>query len=431
MTAFERYEREIPRLMAEIAPPSVPDYLDDLLQTTTTMRQRPAWSALERWLPMGELARPLQRTAVPWRPLAVLALLAMLIAAGLLISAGSQRPLPAPFGPAENGLLVYGDANGALFQGDPETGVATSIVDDDGAYTIPVVSRDGRRIIYDQTVASTTYFVADVDGSNVRELAGTYRQVRSIGWSPDDTVVSIISMVDGRMAVTLLPADGSPGTTLPIDRDVLSFSWLPDGRIALIGAETPDVLCRADVPETVCALYLADPDGRNLELLVPSDDFHGLMIDPSPDGRSLLYVKWDDAAEGMLWLVDLESKQQHVVPFTNRDPAGLEAINNAWFSPDGDSILFDRFLEDAEYWAVIPAAGGDAINVGPAWPRGGPEGHGPEARWSPDGTSVIANYPGYDPASESLRLLDPTQEGLGEALPFPAAWLPSWQRTGR
>ena len=429
MTSFERYEREIPRLMAELAPPSVPDYLDDLLRTTTTMRQRPAWSALERWIPMGEIARPLQRTAIPWRPLAVLGLLAALIAAGLFISSGSQRDVPAPFGPAGNGLLVYGDATGALFQGDPETGTSTAIIDDDRSYTVPVVSRDGRRVAYDHTAAATAYFVADIDGSNVRELPGTYYDVTSIAWSPDDTVIGIVSMVGARPAITMLPADGSAVTTLPLDRDVRSFTWLPDGRIAFIGAETADGRCRWDTPDTVCALFLADPDGRNLELLLPAAEFHGLTIDPSPDGRSLVYVRWDDVAEGMLYLVDLESRTQHVVPFTNRDPGGQEAINRAWFSPDGSRLLFDRFEVDGDHWAVIPTAGGDAVNIGPKWPQGD-GGQGPEARWSPDGSSVMALYPGTDLVGGPLRLLDPTQAGDGEPLPFPAALLPSWQRTG-
>ena len=142
-----------------------------------------------------------------------------------------------------------------------------------------------------------------------------------------------------------------------------------------------------------------------------------------------MYVRWDDAAEGMLYLVDLESKEQHVVPFTNRDPGGQEAINNAWFSPDGDRILFDRFEVDGTTGRSSRppvATRSTSVQSGPQ----GPEGHGPEARWSPDGTSVIALYPSTDPATDSLRLLDPTLPGDGEPLPFPAAFLPSWQRTG-
>ena len=83
--------------------------------------------------------------------------------------------------------------------------------------------------------------------------------MKSVAWSPDDTAIGIVSMVGARMAITMLPADGSAVTTLPIDRDVLSFTWLPDGRLAFIGAETANDRCRQDTPDTVCALYLADP----------------------------------------------------------------------------------------------------------------------------------------------------------------------------
>ena len=45
-------------LIDELAAAGVPDYFDDMLRTTTQARQRPAWSNLERWLPMGVIARP-------------------------------------------------------------------------------------------------------------------------------------------------------------------------------------------------------------------------------------------------------------------------------------------------------------------------------------------------------------------------------------
>ncbi len=60
MTAFDRFdrfEREIPDLMEELAPTRRPDYFDEMLRATAAARQRPAWSSLERWLPMGEIAR--------------------------------------------------------------------------------------------------------------------------------------------------------------------------------------------------------------------------------------------------------------------------------------------------------------------------------------------------------------------------------------
>ena len=105
MTTFERFERSIPELMTELAPARVPDYFDDMLQQTEGVTQRPAWSFPERWLPVDIAARPLVTRSFPWRPLAVLALLALLIAAGLAVYVGSQNRVPPPFGVAGNGAL--------------------------------------------------------------------------------------------------------------------------------------------------------------------------------------------------------------------------------------------------------------------------------------------------------------------------------------
>jgi hypothetical protein len=75
MTASERFEQQLPELMAELAPARVPDYFDDMLRQSARTRQRPAWSVLERWLPMGVIARTSTVRQVPWRPIVVAALL--------------------------------------------------------------------------------------------------------------------------------------------------------------------------------------------------------------------------------------------------------------------------------------------------------------------------------------------------------------------
>ena len=92
MTTFERFEREIPELMAELAPTRVPDYFDDMLRLTAGTRQRPAWSALERWLPMGVIALSAPTRRVPWRHIAVVGAVLLIVAASLAYSARAERP---------------------------------------------------------------------------------------------------------------------------------------------------------------------------------------------------------------------------------------------------------------------------------------------------------------------------------------------------
>ena len=70
MSAFDRsgrLQQELPDLLTDIAAPQVPDYADDLLARTAVTRQRPRWTFLERWLPMGVIAR---RCSLPDRSVA-------------------------------------------------------------------------------------------------------------------------------------------------------------------------------------------------------------------------------------------------------------------------------------------------------------------------------------------------------------------------
>ena len=86
-----------------------PDYVDDLLTRTARSRQRSAWRFPERWLPMDLTARAPTITGrqVPLRLIGLVALVVLALAVGAALFVGSQRRLPAPFGPAANGLIVY------------------------------------------------------------------------------------------------------------------------------------------------------------------------------------------------------------------------------------------------------------------------------------------------------------------------------------
>ena len=115
-----------------------PDYVDDLLTQTARSRQRSAWRFPERWLPMDLTARAPTITGrqVPLRLIGLVALVVLALVVGATLLVASQRRLPAPFGPAANGLIVYAAPTdpswvdtpdfqrpqGDIFTVDPSTG---------------------------------------------------------------------------------------------------------------------------------------------------------------------------------------------------------------------------------------------------------------------------------------------------------------------
>src|SRR6188472_4251072 len=108
MTTERRFDQDLPDLLTQVAQAPAPDYRDLIVQRTARTRQRPAWTFPERWLPMYVVtSRAAVTPRFPMRIVAVAALLLIVLIVGAALIAGSQHRLPAPFGPARNGLVTY------------------------------------------------------------------------------------------------------------------------------------------------------------------------------------------------------------------------------------------------------------------------------------------------------------------------------------
>src|SRR5262249_59391411 len=105
----DRFERQLPDVLTDLSMPSVPDYFDDLLSRTARTPQRPGWTFPQRWLAMDfALQRPVGSRQIPWRTLGVILVVAVLVAIAIVTVGSRHRTLPAPFGPASNGSIIYG-----------------------------------------------------------------------------------------------------------------------------------------------------------------------------------------------------------------------------------------------------------------------------------------------------------------------------------
>ena len=367
---------------------------------------------------MGVIARPLPVRPVPWRLLAVAAVILLLAVSALAYVASRPHQLPAPFGLAANGQLYYADPAGDIFSVDPTSLQAKAIITGGDGFITPLPSRDGRSLIFERATGDQfAVMAADQDGSHVRALSGTYSSINELDWSPDSSRLAVLSMIDGRSTVSVLPMDGSPAMRLDPGLDVRNFWYLPDGRIVFIGTST------GAAPLTN-GPYIMDGDGTDAHpISTPTTndgDWLGLAL--SPDGDTLAYHLWHDPDEhGRLYTLDIGTGVSKPVPVTASGP-WEEEYEDVEFSPDGQSLLFSRFTDCCRTLAVVPVTGGPAVDIGEK--LGEDSGDVASTFFAPDGKSLVAYYPSL----KQLWLLDATGNTKGRQLQLEVTDVPTWQR---
>jgi Tol biopolymer transport system component len=420
---FDRIERRMPYLITELASPGVPDYVDDLLAQSAATRQRPRWTFLERWFPMGALARRrLYVPVVPYRPiLAAILLIALLVASAVLI--GSQHRLPAPFGIARNGLVAL-EQDGDIYAGDPSSGDSRALIvgpaDDFGAS----YSRDGTKIAFLRLLQPETVttheliaiHVASADGSNVIDLTGPLSSPDWWDWSPDGRWIAFQAKDGIVPKIHVVATDGSAKPrALDVHMPIDTPRWLPpDGT---------EIMFRGTALSS--GLFAVRPDGTGLRPLTPEGDLGDdyLWPIPSPDGRYVAYTRWvpvsgDNGELGFrIHLLELATGVDRETRF---DDKTLHGEADPVFSPDSSRLLYKSFGVDSWQFMVASLDGSQPpIAVGPKRPRD----EDSEADFSPDGREVLINLPGKE-----TRLTSASTGGEGDLLAWAAGGYTNWQR---
>jgi hypothetical protein len=414
MTTFDRIERRLPELIDDLASATVPDYFDDMLQRTTQSRQRPAWSSRERWLPMGVIARPLPVRPLPWRLFAIVALVGLLAAATLLY-AGSRQRIPPPFGPARNGALVIGTADGDIVTVDPATGRTTPLIGGPTIDSGPFFSNDGRLILFDRAESASgpsTIFVANADGSGIRPAFPTGPDISWFEWAPSLDRAVLTESVNGKGTVATVDLVTGALTPLPLDLDVDAAMWRPNHDQIVVTAKAGDNR----------TFWVVDSDGTNLRQIRASEY---AINEPtlSSDGTRLAYATWEPVVEGRIRVVDIDAGGDHSITTDNIDHYVWQSPA---FSPDGAKILVHRVIQGT-YRTQVAILAADGVGRATAM---GPETDNTPANpfFSPDGTQILIEYP----ALKTFWIFDADGQHGHEA-PFAsisgAGW--SWQRLAR
>jgi hypothetical protein len=430
MSAFDRsdrFQQELPDLLAAIAVARLPDYTEDLLAQTAATRQRRRWTFFERWPGMDAVAYRVSVPSFPWRPLVVAALAMALVAAAVLI-AGSQTRLPGPFGPARNGVLAFG--NGDIYLHDGIDGPSTLVVGGPEFDFAAGFTRDGQQLTFLRRTSGTPGtpserlqpFVAEADGSNPTPIAEPLIAPDWADIAPDSSFV-VIAAGEPSAGQRVYVADlANPGTTRQLELGDSSLSaTVPN----FLGPTGDEVVFRGSklVPGGVrYGLFAVRPDGTGLRPLTPLDGTEDEMSysfpQPSPDGRFVAYTAWDTTFQGLrVHLLELATGADRTLTEVGRSEGW------ATFSPDSSRILFQNGIADRNQMFVVPIDGGaPRLAMGPAYRTATDESLG--GFFSPDGKWVIVT----DPASGETRLVDAVLGGDGEVLAWSAADVSGWQR---
>jgi hypothetical protein len=381
MTSLERLERQLPAILGDIATGSTPDYLDDVFAQTARIRQRPAWTFPERWLPVSTItSRLVAGPPIRWRTIGVIALLIVALAAAAIFVAGSRNQrLPAPFGPADNGPIVYA-WQGDIYVRDTLLGEPRLVVSGPERDAIAGFSRDGTKMAFFRRVGSLDdVWVAGVDGSNPTRIAGPFDRIAEqapwdvFDWSPAGDLIAVSYTSQDEVGanhgvIDLVRTDGGGATRLNVAFDSVDPAWRPGG--------SGQLLFRGRAPDGWAA-FLWRPDGTepirlaldHEGLLGGVHDFKNLAW--APGGDEFAY----SAVDSVPGIVDDGWYRLHIATIgSNGEILGQRRMSAsttkeheyrpAWL-PSGDGLVFARLPENEQVHLMVgPSDGGRAREAG-------------------------------------------------------------------
>ena len=397
MTTNDRFERSLSAWLQEGDAFRVPDHLDEVLAVTRETRQRPAWSSLERWLPMDTTFRP-RLVAVPsaGRLLAVAALILLLLAVVVFAVGSRQQRLPPPFGLARNGGATA-SVDGDIYALDPTTLQRTPLITDANYDFGGSFSRDGTRFAFlrareqpnDVSDPALILAIANADGTDIRELTAPLQGMDWSDWSPDGHAITFTSRApDGGRLINIVDLTTGRITTYDVGVSAHFVTWRPpDGRQILFRGE-------GDEPG-LYALDLGLGTSRRITTRPPNNEFDYQSMTVSQDGRTASFSRWSNE-DGVpsIHMLDIDTGAEWILP----SPPDVGQRGGATFSPDGVTLAYVRIVREPggalAQVVVAPADGRDTGHaLGPRVPSTPDGGEVPVSIiFSPDGKAIIARY---------------------------------------
>jgi hypothetical protein len=435
VTTRDDFDRQLTAWLAADAPPSEPEpLLGQVLARTARTRRRPAWRIPERWIPMSSITTSVgSARRIPWQPVALVALLVVALVAALVLVAGAQRTLPAPFGVAVNGHLSF-SRNGDIMTMDSPTANPRTLISGPEQDFGPLYNSTGDRLAFIRgTDGNRTLWAARDDGSQAVQLAGPFATIPGWAeWSPQGDVMAV-TLEEDPSAIRMVRTDGSGTTTIQTE---LTYAWNAvfrpsDGRqLAFAGM---DAFGRKGI-------YLVDRDGANLTRLeldpgFEADDYYGenreyYFNSPawSIDGSTLMFHTLEPdpsspAGPGFrVHVAGVDARGAVTSEQTLEFDQGMDDEMDAAFLPTGDGMIYHTIEGTVhQLWQVGTSPGAVPRDLGiltTSW-----IGH----QQSPDGREVLA----FLDDDAGRKVVDWIDLATGELTTLPVGDDLSWQRTAK
>jgi hypothetical protein len=426
MDRSTRVERSLRALFEDVAQARTPDYLEAAIERASSRPQRPAWTFLERWLPMEIATTRVPVTRMPWRQLGVLVLIAFLVAAILAVYIGSaQQRLPAPFGPAANGVIALG-RQGDLFIVDPRSGRETLILGGPPRDEWIGFTPDGTHGLFvrwgPDNGGMTAARVGSIALRGDRQAVFVDKDVIHQGdWiepAPDSLGVAFTAYEFGtpNYQINLAALDGSTYRTF---HDVPLTDY---GGLAFLAPEGRELvyLARSANGQTHDIRALDVESGKTraiVETGLGADVFGN--VSAAPDGKRIAYALRSAAGEIKVHVVGIDGRDDTVV---GHAPG---ATFEAWpqWDPQGRRLLIERDSGDGLVRPVIvDLAGGPEVVVDTTISA-----NGAGKQWAPDGSSILSQRTAADGRQLQQEFWD-TRTGTVTQVSWPSETSPAWQR---
>ncbi len=410
--------------------------LERVLTRTARTRRRTAWRIPERWLAVSTISTRIQGASrFPWRTAAVVALIVVALTMGALVIAGSRAtPVPAPFGPAHNGRIVY-STDGDIVAIDSPGAAPRTIIGGATFDSGPVYSPDGLTFAFirgQMASSDAELWAADADGSNPRRLAAV-PFVSWAEWSPQADVVAV-SMDSDKSVIRMVAADGSGSIDIQTGLSAAeNATFRPsDGK---------QMTFRGQATDGTWGIYLIGRDGSDMQRLdldpgFATDEFYDINRDYyffgpawSPEGTRLMYHTLEPdptspAGPGFrIHVADIAADGAIDAERTLEFDRSADDEYGATWLPSGDGIVFQS-IEGSLHreWVADLASGSQARDL--AFDALDDIG----VIVSPDGRQIVASVPAATADQPSVSIVDLTTLAT---TPVAASDDLVWQRTAR